>query len=786
MNPKLLFYLAQALVVAPIVGHCAASIPMEAYDSKRVSQIDVVVENLPTTASANAKRILARLKTKVGDPFSQGAFDSDLKALSDEYDRVEPSLQVRGGELQIHLALWLRPQIRKIVWSGNEQMSTSTLKKELGIKPHALFNRAAFNKAFNKLKEFYVKKGYFESQLEYRTQYDAKGNGVDIQILIREGRSGTIDDIVFKGFTKKEQSQILSMIRTKRYNLFTSWFTGTGEYNEEELEHDQLVIVHYLQNQGYADAKVAIRIAQASSAGRILVTLTADRGPIYHFGRVTFAGNTLFSDQEIEKCFHIHKNQLFSPDHLQTTFDAIKELYGRKGYIEVSLQYDTVPVEHEPLYNVAFRIDEGRKFKIGLIRVLGNVQTQAHVILRESLLVPGETFDSAKLKATQKRLENMGYFKKVNVYAVRCADDESLGEGYRDVYIEVEETMTGSISLFFGFSSQDKIFGGLDLTETNFNICGIPEILRKGISAVRGAGEYAHIRVNFGTREKAYSFSWLNPYFMDTLWRAGFDLSVTQGSLQSKDYRIKTQGGTLYASYPVAQYWTYGTKYRLKHTTVRVSKNHDVTPREREELRSRGIISAIGTSVNYDSTNSAVKPHNGLRSVLEAEMAGLGGKFTFLKFDCLNNYYSELWPHGIMKYRAEFRFIKPMWKTPKSSEIPVSERFFLGGENSVRGYKPFSLGPRFENGDPAGGTSSALCSVEYLHEVFSFLDLFTFIDAGAVSGKRFTIGTVQMSYGVGARLELINHVPLILGWGYPVNPEKNQSQKFFFSLGGQF
>ena len=154
-----------------------------------------------------------------------------------------------------------------------------------------------------------------------------------------------------------------------------------------------------------------------------------------------------------------------------------------------------------------------------MVRVFGNSQTEANVILRESLLVPGETFDGAKLKATQSRLENMGYFKSVNVYAVRTTDDQALGENYRDVYIEVEETTTGNISLFFGFSSADDAFGGLDLSESNFNYKGIPRVFKDGLSSLRGGGEYAHARASFGSKQRTYTVSWLNPYFRDTLWR---------------------------------------------------------------------------------------------------------------------------------------------------------------------------------------------------------------------------------------------------------------------------
>jgi len=763
----------------------AAASTAEAQEHKRIANIDVVMENLSPGASFDTRAVLAKLKTKVGDPFSQITFDGDLKTLASEYDRVEPSVEVYNGEVYIQLKIWPRPTIRSIIWEGNTSFKSKALQKELGIKPKAIYNRQAFNKAFNKVKEYYIKKGYFESQLFYEVKADPKTHEVDIMVHVKEGRSGKIDNIVFKGFTSKEKSQLLAMIYTKKYNLFTSWFTGHGTYNEEALEHDKMTIINLLQEKGYADAKVDIFIREVPAKQKIVIEVVAERGSIFHFGTLSFEGNTLFTDKEIEEAFLARPEGVYSPEKLRKTSEAIKEMYGRKGYIDTSVQYETQLVSDQPIYNVHFKIEEGIQYKIGLVRVFGNVQTGTNVILRESLLIPGETFDSAKLKATQKRLENIGYFKNVNVYAVRTKDDQSLGENYRDIYIEVEETTTGNVSLFFGFSSADDVFGGLDLSENNFNYRGLTRIHQKGLGALRGGGEYAHARVNIGAKQRSYSVAWVTPYFRDTLWRIGFNIDKTHSSLPSKNYDIDTIGGSLFASYPFAPYWTFGTKYRARYSTTHVS--HHLDKEEREEVDSSGVISAIGSSVGYDSTDSAIKPHRGLRSVLEAEFAGLGGNFDFFRLALTNSFYTPLWKHGIMKYRADFKFIEPVWMTNKPDDIPLSERFFLGGENSVRGYRAFDLGPHFPDGTPTGGISASVLSVEYLHEILSFLDGFLFADAGAVSLKRFAPGTYRMSYGFGARIDLMNRLPLVLGMGFPVNPDgRSEVRKFFFSMGGQF
>ena len=787
MKGKFFIYLSLIALTCMPATHLRAAeyTPVETLEYRKVASIDVVFETSATNVSYDPKTVLNRLDTKVGDPFSQLAFDKDLKLLSEEYDRIEPVVTVQSGEVYITLKVWPRPTIRTITWAGNEHMRTKRLQSELGVKLHSVFNRQAFNKAFNKVKEYYVKRGYFESELSYTIVPDPKTNEVDIQIEVREGRSGKIENILFKGFTAKERSQLLAMVYTKKYNLFTSWLTGSGHYSEDALEQDKLTIINYMQNRGYADARVDIRILEAKSEGKIIIEISVDRGVVYHFGKVSFKGNTLFSCQEIDSVFLARPGGIYAPEKLHKSAQNIKELYGRKGYIDAEAQYETQLSADKAQYAVQFTIDEGQQYKIGLVRIFGNVQTQSHVILRESLLVPGETFDSAKLKATQQRLENIGYFKSVNVYAVRTQDDQDLGENYRDVYIEVEETTTGNVSLFVGFSSADNVFGGLDLSESNFNYKGFGKLFKQGPSAMRGGGEYAHARVNVGAKQRSYSISWVTPYFRDTLWRVGFDITDSHSTLISKNYDIDTFGFSFFASYPITNLWSFGAKYRFRNAMIHVAKR--TGPIEREETRHDGIISGLGSSLTFDSTDSALKPHRGFRSLLEAEFVGIGGDFTFLKFGYLNSYYTPLWKRGTMKYRFDFRFIEPIIKTEHPNDIPVSERFFIGGINSVRGYRDFDLGGHFKSGDPKGGISATVLSLEYMQEILPIMDVFLFVDAGSVAMHRFYVANFQMSTGIGTRLELINRVPVILGYGIPINPSSHQEERrFFFSMGGQF
>ena len=176
------------------------------------------------------------------------------------------------------------------------------------------------------------------------------------------------------------------------------------------------------------------------------------------------------------------------------------------------------------------------------------------------------------------------------------------------------------------------------------------------------------------------------------------------------------------------------------------------------------------------------------------ELAGLGGNFQFMRFAYLNAYYYPLCARGTLKFRGELQFVKPYGRTSRE-DVPLSERLFLGGETTVRGYRNFILGPKFGNNEPKGGLSSLLLSEEYQHNLLKMpcLDGFLFVDAGYVSESEFTIGRFAASAGFGIRIEVMRNMPLMMGLGWPIHPgekrngqEMDNTQRFFFAIGGSF
>ncbi len=786
-------YYSTLLILLTLMNCIAPSYSYSAvvqYENQTVDTFDVTVLGAESSERYHESSIHDRIKTRIGHPFSQVDFDRDLKALSKDYDRIVPDLGIVDGKLHISLELWPKPSIRQIALEGNCKLTTKELRKELGITIPSTFNAQEFNKAFHKLKTYYIQKGFFEAQLNYSICAIEETNEVDIIICIEEGRAGRIKDIVFNCFTCDEKEDLLDMMITKKYNCFLSWLTGTGTYNEEAVQQDQFIILNYMQNKGYADVEVEIEICEAEQNNRIIIIITATRGAKYRFGNITFEGNEIFSDDEICKQIRAKQGCPYSPEVVRDSIQCVTNLYGRCGYIEAFVNFEPKLVCDECVYDVHFSIDEGEQYHVGLVKVIGNTCTQTNVILHETLLCPGEVFNLDKLTRTERRLCNVGYFSNVNAYAVRIEDEPScLGGNYRDVHIEVEETSTGNFGAFAGFSTTENVFGGFNITEKNFNIAGLGCLGKYGGRALRGGGEYAHFTATVGQKSRKYIFSWTKPYFMDTPWAVGFDIERSSNRYISDAYDINATGFTLNGFYDCNAFLRYGVHYRIRNACIELVNKKKAEPQLVREAKETGIVSAVGASWNYDSTNSILRPTCGLKSRIEGEFAGIGGDYSFFSGAYLNTYYHQIGERDVLKFRADARFIQPIWETG-GDDLPIDERIFLGGENEIRGYRPYNLGPKFDgnNDEPRGGISMQLLSAEYQRRIWPILDAFVFVDAGHLSLAHWDFGRFYTSVGYGVRLQIMgNGPPLTLGMGYPLNAKDDSDVKrFFMTVGGKF
>lgn len=385
----------------------------------------MVVESITiTTQGENTqnKRAIPKIKTKQGTLFSQADFDEDLRTLSKDFDRVEPIVEFRNGQAVISLILTAKPVIREINISGNEAIPTHKILKTLELYKNDLFDRELFFKNFDALRTLYLKRGYYDSQLSYSHNHNEKEGFIDISIEIKEGRHGRIKKLTISGITRTEASDLGDIVLTKQYSTTTSWFTGAGVYHPDMVEQDLFAITNYFQNKGYADAKVSKEVS-TDAKGNITLLIVVDKGPLYTLGHVHIEGFTALSKRLLDKQLLVGPNSLYCPDKIWTGAQKIRSAYARYGYVNTNVDVSFSAHPTLPVYDVTYRVSEGSPYKIGLIKIKGNTHTKHDVILHETSLFPGDTFDRLKLEGTETRLRNTGYFKSVSVYTVHSQLD---------------------------------------------------------------------------------------------------------------------------------------------------------------------------------------------------------------------------------------------------------------------------------------------------------------------------------------------------------------------------
>lgn len=755
------------------------------FEGKRVQSIQIRLRD--PKEKIDTQSLLHRMSTREGGVFSQETFDRDLKTLSKQYEDVQPRMAESGDQVQIVLTLSNRPLIKTIVWKGNKEIGSTTLKKDLNLEEGSLLDREKLNEGISKIRVHYLKKGFYQVKVRYNLETQ-EGGYCKLVIRIDEGVNGKIRDIDYNGFQRKELKNAQDSLLMQPYRFWSSWYTGRGYYVEEALELDRSKLVQQLQNNGYADALVTSKIEETSSKDGIKVTFEAKRGDPYYLDDIRLSGVQSFDKSKIESLITVKKGDLYSPSKLRAISDKISDYYGSRGFCDVVVNYDAkVDRLDKQLYDVDFQVHEGKRYKVGMVRFSGNYLTKPRVMMHESLLVPGQWVNTKKIQATEKRLMNTGYFQSVHIRTLDSSP-EGFPEGtYKDIIIEVEEEeSTAKFALQLGAGMRQGFYSGVSATLNNFYLKGVPNIFRDGISAVKGNGEYLSVETMFSSKSSSYNLSWTDPYFLETPWSFGVDVdSSIHRDYGNNDYYTKSKGITFFGYYPFNDYLRLRLSDSIRDEDAELDPKMVTSPLASQAKHS-GLFNTVAAALLYNSTDRQILPTKGFRSSLGASLTN--GPANYLKFFYHNSYYWSYFEDSTFKIRADLDAIDPIMGSG-NYEVPLAQRMYNGGEDCLRGYRFGRLGPKDPvTNDPYGGISMYTLSFEYIYRVNDTISLFLFEDNGGLSDKRYHAGAMYSSYGAGIRLNLMGRFPVTLGWGVPLRDKDNKSieRSFFFSIGGKF
>ncbi len=724
-------------------------------------------------ASISKERILAQMRTKVGQLYSNEIVQDDIKALyGTGYIRnVRIFAEPEGDGVKVTVAVQTQEVLREIVINGAEIIKPKRLRKEMKVRLNQAVNEQALEESRQKIIEVYQGKGYNDVSVEYRVEpIDEKRGTARVVFTVTEGVKGAISEIRFEGNAHASQKVLRKQMKTRGRTLIY-FMDKTGRLDEVQLEQDLDKIREYYQNHGFIDVEIKEVRKDRTPKGPMIITIVVAEGPQYHVRKLSITGYEHTTDARVRAFLKMKEGSVYSPKQLRDDAKAVADAYGSGGYVDLVITPEGTPAG-PALIDVHYLIEEGPRSFVNRVNIEGNTRTKDKVIRREVLVAPGDVFNTVRVDTTKKRLENLGYFAKVETYP----EDTDI-PGRKDLTVLLQEKRTGSLSFGGGFSTVDKLVGFAELTQGNFDMFNWPSFT--------GAGQKFRLRLQYGTERKDFVLAITEPYFLDRRLSLGGQAFYTEANYLSAVYDQRNYGISFELRKPINTYM-YGTLgYMLQEVDI-----FNVDPSASEFIQSQGgstVESKLLASLVFDTRDNPLLSRRGQRITFSPMIAGgfLGGDVQIYAFDLEAAQYFRLPWDTILLINGEIATAS-QWGS--GDQVPIYERYFLGGSNNLRGFPFREVGPQDENGEPVGGQSMARTTIEWTFPIIEKARGAVFYDTGFVNSSAWSFGFNHLAsdIGVGLRLDLPIG-PLRLDYGYPIMRDGyNGGGHFNFNVGYQF
>jgi outer membrane protein insertion porin family len=729
--------------------------------SPRAQEIQppIIVKDLAVQGNHRVQEavILGRVKTRVGSPFAPPVVAEDIRGVFalGFFDDVQVKVEDFEGGVKVTFVVVERPFLRDVGFEGNKRISTSTLQEKIDLRLGTVYNPVEVQRAVEKLKNHYEEEGYFEAQVAADAQRVADGD-VKVVFRITEGRRITIEKIVIEGASGLTPKQIKNVMATQE----RQYIILRGTLQRQRLEEDIERILSLYADHGYIQARVESHdIVIDRAKARVTITVKVVEGPQFRVGTVNITGPAVFPVEEVRRQILLVPGSAFSRSLLRESAQRIRDLYSTIGRASAEVN----PVTDQDLaarkVNINFEIHEGPEVFVERINISGNVRSQEKILRREIPMAEGDLFTSQKLARAQQRLSNLGFFETVRASTTPGSSKDKI-----IVNVEVVERPTGLFSLGGGFSSAEGLLGTVDLSQQNF----------------LGRGWELTFRVRIGGRTQQGTISFTEPWLFDRPLSAGFDLFNNRRIFD--DYTVNSLGTVLRTSHPFLEYWRWHLNYRL--TQDKISGVVDSASSALKAEQGTTVTSAIGGTITRDTRDNVFAPTRGGRFALSTDVAGLGGDNKFVKTVADVSYFYPVFWGTVIGAHLETGYAFGLG----DREVPLFERFFLGGPNSIRSFKFRDLAPTDETGARIGGTSEVLANLEYIIPLMFGVRVAAFFDIGNAYGltRDFDISDLRKAAGLGVRWQS-PFGPIRLDYG--VNLDRRQGEKFgrfHFSVGSPF
>jgi outer membrane protein insertion porin family len=713
------------------------------------------------------------MRTRVGQPYSAAVVEQDVEALykSGAVLNVRIFAEPEADGVKVIVQVQTRSIVREIVIDGAERIKAKRLRKEIKLRLNQAINEEKLEEARQKIIEVYQAHGFTDVSVQFRVDsIDERHGTARVVFTVNEGAKGAVAQIRFEGNAHFSDWRLRKEMKTKRKTI-VSFLDKSGRLDETQLQQDLDSLREWYQNHGFIDVEIKDVRRERNPKGALTITIVIAEGPQYHVGKITVSGEKIAKEESIRALLKMKEGSVYSPKQLHDDAKAVADAYGSGGYVDLVITPESTPAG-PALVDVHYKIEEGERSFVNRVNIVGNTRTKDKVIRREVLVAPGDVFNTVRADTTKKRLENLGYFSKVETYP-----EDTDVPGRKDLTILVQEKRTGSFSFGAGFSTVDQLVGFAELTQGNFDLFNWPTFT--------GGGQKFRVRVQYGTQRKDFLLNLTEPYFLDRRLSLSGQLFFTEADYLSVEYNQRNYGFTIELRKPITSFAYVSLGYQLQDIDI-----FDVSSGASAFIKSQEgsfTESKIISSAVFDRRDNTLLTRTGQRITLSPFIAGgfLGGNTQIYGWDLEGSQYFRLKWDTILLINGEIATVNT-WGN--GSEVPIFERLYLGGANNLRGFPYREVGPQDVTGEPIGGQSMARATVEWTFPIVEKARGAIFYDTGFVNSDAWSFGFkhIASDVGVGIRLNLPIG-PLRLDYGYPLQRDGyNGGGHFNFSVGYQF
>ncbi|HVT43004.1 MAG TPA: outer membrane protein assembly factor BamA [Thermoanaerobaculia bacterium] len=792
------------LAVTVLAGLAFIALPLEAQApagaSRSLAGQPIERFEVVGNTSVASDTIRVYLGIVPGDPYDPVMIQTNFANLwqTGLFDDIRIGAEQGDSGVVVRVSVVERPRIGAVEYRGNKELNTSKIvealeRDKINLHVGSTIEQTLVRRAAESIRKAYAEAGFEGVVIEPRTEQMTLPAERRVVFDIREGVKARVAGIDFTGNRRFSDRRLRSVMKdVKKHNIVT-WIRKKNVYTPSKLQEDlERVRDHYL-DYGYKDVSFGdprVETVGRSKRGRVRLSIPVVEGDVHTFGSVSIGGNSVYTDEQIIGNWPLKSGEVLRRRPVQNRIEAFQELYSRQGYI-----YAFINPEYEDRENnvvdVRIEVFEGEQFRLGRLEFQGNTTTKDKVLRREIFLDEGDIMDMETFKASMFKLGQLGYFK------ITENPDFKVNPESKTVDIVVKGLEEGRNDIQFGggYSETYGFFGQFQFSTRNF----------------MGEGDSIGVSFQRGRRQDFFSLSYADPWFMDR--PHSFGISVFNRNTvfpQVVGFESRGQGGTLAYGYRVDRFESISFLYGLQ----KVEENTEFVPLPDDEgniplpaiSNTEFTSSTFVPAYRFDSRDNPYDTSRGMRTALSVAYSGgpLGGTINIFKPEINFTLYHRLSRRTTLSFNVEAGQIFPQEKDcanlfadlqqfENQLCVPRSERYFVGGEQSVRGFQSYTLGPLEElNGfdSRVGGYKKAIFNAEYVIRVNDPLRFVLFADAGNAFGYHEDWDFSRLRYSTGAELRIFLPVfQFPLRFIYAVNPDRqpgDQFQSFQFSIGNTF